>query len=54
MYVLVAGGGKVGFHLAQELLESNNEVLIIERDLVAPPPLRTKSATSCSTATAAR
>lgn len=32
MYVLVAGGGKVGFHLAQELLESNNEVLIIERE----------------------
>jgi trk system potassium uptake protein len=32
MYVLVAGGGKVGFHLAQELLEGHNEVLVIERD----------------------
>lgn len=32
MYILVAGGGKVGFHLAQELLEGNNEVLVIERD----------------------
>lgn len=32
MYIIVAGGGKVGFHLAQELIESNNEVLIIERD----------------------
>jgi trk system potassium uptake protein len=32
MYVLVAGGGKVGFHLAQELLDGNNEVLVIERD----------------------
>jgi trk system potassium uptake protein TrkA len=32
MYIIVAGGGKVGFHLAQELLESNNEVLIVERD----------------------
>jgi trk system potassium uptake protein TrkA len=32
MYISVAGGGKVGFHLAQELLESNNEVLIVERD----------------------
>jgi len=32
MYVIVAGGGKVGFFLAQELLESNNEVLVIERD----------------------
>lgn len=32
MYIIVAGGGKVGFHLAQELLEGNNEVLVLERD----------------------
>ncbi len=32
MYVVVAGGGKVGFYLAQELLNANNEVLIVERD----------------------
>ncbi|MBK6663353.1 MAG: TrkA family potassium uptake protein [Thermoflexaceae bacterium] len=32
MYVLIAGGGKVGFYLAQELLQSNNEVLILEQD----------------------
>ncbi len=32
MYILIAGGGKVGFHLAKELLEQNNEVLIVERD----------------------
>jgi len=32
MYIIVAGGGKVGFHLAQELLDGNNEVLIIERE----------------------
>jgi len=32
MYVIVAGGGKVGFYLAQELLQANNEVLVIERD----------------------
>jgi trk system potassium uptake protein TrkA len=32
MYVLVAGGGKVGFYLAQELIKENHEVLIIERD----------------------
>ncbi len=32
MYIIVAGGGKVGFHLAQELLEGNNEVLVIERE----------------------
>jgi len=34
MYVLVAGGGKVGFFLAQELIKENHEVLIIERDPV--------------------
>jgi trk system potassium uptake protein TrkA len=32
MYVIISGGGKVGFFLAQELLEANNEVLVIERD----------------------
>ena len=32
MYVLVCGGGKVGFYLAQELLNANHEVLVIERD----------------------
>ncbi len=34
MYIVVAGGGKVGFHLAQELLQGNNEVLVVERDPV--------------------
>lgn len=32
MYILIAGGGKVGYHLAEELLNENNEVLVIERD----------------------
>ena len=32
MYVLIAGGGKVGFYLAQELLQSNHDVLILEQD----------------------
>jgi trk system potassium uptake protein TrkA len=32
MYVLVTGGGKVGYYLAQELLQDNHEVLVIERD----------------------
>ncbi|MEA2641990.1 MAG: trk/ktr system potassium uptake protein [Chloroflexota bacterium] len=32
MYVIVAGGGKVGFYLARELVEQNHEVLIIERN----------------------
>jgi trk system potassium uptake protein TrkA len=30
MYIVIAGGGKVGFYLAQELLESGHEVLVVE------------------------
>lgn len=32
MYVIVAGGGKVGFYLAKELVEHGHEVLVIEAD----------------------
>jgi trk system potassium uptake protein TrkA len=32
MYVLVAGGGEVGFHLAKALLEAGHEVMVIESD----------------------
>jgi trk system potassium uptake protein TrkA len=32
MYIIVAGGGKVGFHLAEELIEGDHEVLIVERE----------------------
>lgn len=32
MYVIVVGGGKVGYYLAKSLLEEQQEVLIIEED----------------------
>src|SRR3972149_4644478 len=32
MYIVIVGGGKVGFYLAKELAEANHEVLIIERN----------------------
>jgi len=32
MYIIVVGGGKVGFYLAKELVEANHEVLVIEED----------------------
>ena len=32
MYIIVAGGGEVGYHLAKILLAENHEVLIIEND----------------------
>lgn len=33
MYIVIAGGGKVGEYLASVLLQSGNEVAIIERDV---------------------
>lgn len=32
MYIIVVGGGKVGYYLAKTLLAANHEVLIIEKD----------------------
>jgi trk system potassium uptake protein TrkA len=32
MYIIIIGGGKVGFYLAKELVEANHEVLVIEQD----------------------
>jgi trk system potassium uptake protein TrkA len=32
MYMIVVGGGKVGYYLARELVESGNEVLVIEKE----------------------
>lgn len=32
MYIVVVGGGKVGFHLARSLLNEGQEVLVIEKD----------------------
>lgn len=32
MYFVIAGGGQVGFHLAQALIEAGHEVMIIEED----------------------
>lgn len=32
MYILIGGGGKVGYHLAAELMRAKHEVLVLERD----------------------
>ncbi len=32
MYIIVVGGGKVGYHLAKALLAEGHEVLVIEKD----------------------
>ena len=33
MYIIVVGGGKVGYYLTKTLLNEGHEVLLIERDL---------------------
>lgn len=32
MYIIIVGGGKVGYYLAKELVEASHEVLVIERN----------------------
>ena len=32
MFVLVVGGGKVGYYLTKELIESGHEVVLMEKD----------------------
>ena len=32
MYVIIVGGGKVGYHLSKQLVAEGNEVLIMEKD----------------------
>lgn len=32
MYIVIVGGGKVGYYLAKELVEANHEVLVIEQN----------------------
>jgi trk system potassium uptake protein TrkA len=32
LYVIIVGGGKVGYHLTRELLQEGHEVLVIEKD----------------------
>jgi len=34
MYIIVVGGGKVGYYLAKELVEEGHEVLVIEKDAI--------------------
>ena len=32
MYIIIVGGGKVGYYLAKQLVEDGNEVLVLEKD----------------------
>ena len=46
MFVLVVGGGKVGYYLAKELIESGHEVALMEKDKAARRRSPTRSARS--------
>ena len=32
MYIVICGGGKVGWNLARELIEKGHEVTVVEQD----------------------
>src|SRR5687768_6626016 len=32
MYIVIGGGGKVGFYLAKQLIDEGHEILVIEQD----------------------
>lgn len=36
MYIIIVGGGKVGYHLAKELMDDGHEILVIENDEGGP------------------
>ena len=40
MFVLVVGGGKVGYYLTKELIESGHEVALMEKDRARAQPDR--------------
>ena len=42
MYVIVIGGGKVGYYLARDLLERGDEVLLVEKDAIRADWLTTQ------------
>ena len=54
VFVLVVGGGKVGYYLAKELIESGHEVALMEKDRARASRSPTRSARSSSPTTAAR
>ena len=40
MYILIGGGGQVGYYLAKELIEQGHEVLLLEKDSRRTPSRR--------------
>src|SRR5215213_8658622 len=39
MFVLVVGGGKVGYYLTKELVENGHEIVLMEKDRIRAAPI---------------
>ena len=54
MFVLVVGGGKVGYYLTKELIEAGHELVLLEKDRGARAQIADELGRSSSPPTAAR
>ena len=54
MYIVVIGGGRVGYYLTRALIEQKHEVLVIEKNATVCEIINEELAASVSAATAAK
>jgi len=47
MYIIIVGGGRLGYYLTKELLEEEHEVLIIERDAAISQTISSELGSVC-------
>jgi trk system potassium uptake protein TrkA len=47
MYIIVVGGGKVGFYLAKALLDEGHEILVLEKDAARTEFIRNELGSVC-------
>jgi trk system potassium uptake protein len=47
MYIIIVGGGRLGYYLTKELLEEEHEVLIIEKDAAISQTISTELGSVC-------
>ena len=47
MYIIIVGGGRLGYYLARTLLDEKHEVLIIEKDAVAVQTINSDMNNTC-------
>lgn len=47
MYIIIVGGGKVGYYLTKALLDQGNEILIVEKDAAKSDLIRGELGSAC-------